>query len=288
MTPKAPKGSSSRKTPLVSRSTRESALGGNTVSYHVLDLALKRDQRRYLRPDKGPLKWSGQNRDIWEQGIGPKPESLCEGSIWHAAFLGLFFPVQVPVHPRKSHRVASGGGSRHPLQGAVPAHASVLNGQVESRQDPSQTQRRRNLSKANSLSSSQYLKWSQQLGSSWHFVVFLKDCSTCQSILTVSVWPRPVKELVMELGAKLSFSCMSQRLTVLRGSVVSTSGWAVGGCRSTFYPRVELRQPLVRKATKNTQTNHQGLVRGSHLPARQGFSQKAQITFHVPHAAWEG
>lgn len=185
--------------------------------------------------------------------------------------------------------MASGGGSRHPLQGAVPAHASILNGQVESRQDPSRTQRRRNLSEANSLSSSQYLRWSQQLGSCWHFttisVVFLTDCSTCHSILTVSVWPRPVKELVMELGAKLSFSCMSQRLTVLRGRVVSTSSWAVGGYRSAFSPRVELRQPLVRKATKNTETNHRDLVRGSHLPARWGFLPKAQIMYHVPHTA---
>lgn len=97
-------------------------------------------------------------------------------------------------------------------------------------------------------------------------------------VLTVSMRPHPVRELVMELCTRLSFPRMCQRLTVLGGSAVSTtSDWAVGGCRSTFQPRVELRQPLVTKATKNTETNHRELVRGSRLSARWVFSKKHKL-----------
>lgn len=176
---------------------QRTALGGSTITScteEVPDDIPKTSQ-------EGPLGWLGRMEMRLQdaQVMGPFDIQPSQDFSW-------FTSPFIPGKARKWPRVV---GSRHQPQGVF--QMPIQHFEWPSRQDPFQTRRGRNLPEANSLSTGQYLKWSQHLGSSRHFAELLKD-HTCHSVLTVSVRPCPVRELVMELCARLSFFHICQRL----------------------------------------------------------------------------
>ena len=85
----------------------------------------------------------------------------------------------------------------------------------------------------------------------------------------------------MELCSRLLFSWMCQRLTAA-GKGVGVVGTVVKLLKAAaeHRPGGELRKILVTKTIQHTETNHSKLTSGSHLTARLGLLQKAQVAYH--------